>query len=972
MLSNRFRWVYCQLEALRQCLPNNLLRILVELPKSLDETYQRILKEINNANQKEAHRLLQCLAVAHRPLRVEELAEVLALDVDARGVPRFNAKWRWEDHEAAVLSACSSLVSVINHDASRVVQFSHFSVKEFLTSDRLVSMADVSQFHIADEPSHAILAQACLGVLLSVDSDGSVKDIPLLPYADEYWTEHAQVGNVELRIKDALNCLFDVHKPHFEAHVSRAGQGSKLRYFRTDEDPKGVLTPAAPFTFAFEYGLNGVAEWLIVANQPQVIGCRFHGWTLLHLAVHDKHIEAARLLLAHGADINSRKDYRTPPHITSLQSQSERSVGGSLEEVDEIENSLQNSDADLSSEETIDEDMGYGKESGFTPLHLAVSKGYLDMCQMLLEHKADVHAHDNSGNTSLHLAASKDHLEIARILLKYNAEVNSRNEDGSTPLLIASSSGNIDIFRLLLAHDADAFVHDIRGNTPLHVAAIGGHLEVTRSLLERKASVNALDDEGSTPLHQASQNSRSGDPDIAQLVRLLLDNGADIHARDNSGNHPLHFAASRGHLEVARVLLELKADVDPLNCEGLTPLQRASGGQHEGYLDIMRLLLNHGANVIVHDQRRNTPLHFAASQGDLEIARMLLEHKANVNALDDEGSTPLHKASQCPWSGDPDIVQLVRLLLDDGADVHTPDNGGNTPLHFAALRGHPEVARMLVLEHKADVNVLNKEGSTPLHQIFEGWGGNNADIVRLLLDHGAGANVYDKSGNTLLHFAASKGDLELARMVLERDANVNSQNDGGCTAFLLALKRQHPDVAWLLLDHNADVHVHNNGGDTPLHVAVRNGNLDACRILLDRNADVDSLDDHGCTPLHNASTYGTLDAVQLLLSHGADSHVRDSDGDTPLHCAAFGGQLEVARLLLKLDVKVNSRNNEGSTPLHLASVGRGIGHPDIVRLLVDHGADVQARNLSGETASEVARGPYQQEIVQLLSKNAAE
>jgi hypothetical protein len=188
ILSNRFRWVFCQLEVLRHCFPNNLLRILQELPKSLDETYQRILREINNANQKEAHRLLQCLAVAYRPLRVEELAEVLALDVDAGGIPRFNAKWRWEDHEAAVLSACSSLVSVINDDGSRVVQFSHFSVKEFLTSDRLASMKDVSQFHISNEPSHVILAQACFGVLLCLDdhtSKDSVDDIPLYKYASK-------------------------------------------------------------------------------------------------------------------------------------------------------------------------------------------------------------------------------------------------------------------------------------------------------------------------------------------------------------------------------------------------------------------------------------------------------------------------------------------------------------------------------------------------------------------------------------------------------------------------------------------------------------------------------------------------------------------------------------------------------------------------------------------------------------------
>jgi len=164
-----FRWVFCQLVALRDCLPSNLRRILEELPESLDETYERILKEINNANQKQAHRLLQCLAVAIRPLRVEELAEVLALDFTAGGIPKLNADWCSEHQEEAVLSACSSLVSVIVNGGSRVVQFSHFSVKEFLTSDRLASMEEVSRFHITIEPSHVILFQACLGVFLSLD-----------------------------------------------------------------------------------------------------------------------------------------------------------------------------------------------------------------------------------------------------------------------------------------------------------------------------------------------------------------------------------------------------------------------------------------------------------------------------------------------------------------------------------------------------------------------------------------------------------------------------------------------------------------------------------------------------------------------------------------------------------------------------------------------------------------------------------
>jgi ankyrin repeat protein len=91
-------------------------------------------------------------------------------------------------------------------------------------------------------------------------------------------------------------------------------------------------------------------ERLIAAN-PQLIGFRLQGWTLLHLVVHEEQIEVARLLLAHGADINARPDSATPPHIASLQSHVERPVDGSLEELEKIENSRQNSDTDVSSED---------------------------------------------------------------------------------------------------------------------------------------------------------------------------------------------------------------------------------------------------------------------------------------------------------------------------------------------------------------------------------------------------------------------------------------------------------------------------------------------------------------------------------------------------------------------------------------------------------------------------------------------
>ena len=101
------------LELLRRVFPTDIRHVINELPESLDETYCRILKQIPKANRQHAYRLLQCLRAAFRPLRVEELAELLALDFSTGAVPKLNTDWRWEDQEEAVLSACSSLVTVI-------------------------------------------------------------------------------------------------------------------------------------------------------------------------------------------------------------------------------------------------------------------------------------------------------------------------------------------------------------------------------------------------------------------------------------------------------------------------------------------------------------------------------------------------------------------------------------------------------------------------------------------------------------------------------------------------------------------------------------------------------------------------------------------------------------------------------------------------------------------------------------------
>src|SRR6267154_3727398 len=225
MTLDRFRWVYCQLDNLRRCMPSSIRKSLNELPITLDETFERTLQGIPKQKCQHAHRLFQCLVAAIRPLRAEELAEIFTIEFGSNAVLTLVEGWRPEDPEEAVLSACSTLISIIIDDeGSKIVQFSHFSVKEFLTSDRLQTthVENVRQYYIPLEPAHMLLAQACLTVLLQLDENVDKKRLAtfaLAFYAAEHWVGHAQFQNVISQIQDTMEYLFNPMKPQFRAWV---------------------------------------------------------------------------------------------------------------------------------------------------------------------------------------------------------------------------------------------------------------------------------------------------------------------------------------------------------------------------------------------------------------------------------------------------------------------------------------------------------------------------------------------------------------------------------------------------------------------------------------------------------------------------------------------------------------------------------------------------------------------------------
>ena len=466
--------------------------VLEELPVTLDETYERVLNNIRPGNSDHAYRLLHCLAVAVRPLHVEEVAEILAFDSDNTGwrsiIPKFHADWRPEYQEEAVLSICSSLVTIVDKQGSRVVQFSHSSVREFLTSYRFgTSTGDVRRYHILPGPAHTIFAQACLGLLLHLDDhddNKSIKESPLAEYAARHWIEHAQFQDVALRVENGLESLFDPDKPHFATWT-------RLHDIDAESSEKLPSEKPSPLYYAALCGLYSLVRFPAIKH-PQFVNAI--GGSLkfpLFAALCKGHLQVARLLLRHGADLNIQD--------TSKQTALHKVIGQ----------------------------------------HDGVS---IEAVQLLLDHDADVNAQRDDLWTPLQLAVNNGELWVARILLANGANANLQNSDGQAPLHLLSrrqtSKSEVDgsdIAMLLLEHGAKVDENDKDNATPLHLACYNQKLKIIRLLLDFGANADAENNRGETPLQLAlTRRGQHDTQDGIGIARLLLEHGAGAYGRAGS------------------------------------------------------------------------------------------------------------------------------------------------------------------------------------------------------------------------------------------------------------------------------------------------------------------------------------------------------------------------------------------------------------------------------------------------------
>ncbi|AIF81939.1 hypothetical protein I862_06925 [endosymbiont of Acanthamoeba sp. UWC8] len=415
--------------------------------------------------------------------------------------------------------------------------------------------------------------------------------------------------------------------------------------------------------------------------------------------------------------------------------------------------------------------------------------------------------------------------------------------------------------------------------------------------------------------------------------------------------NPLAAAAIEGYYDIVKLLLDKGADPNIAANKGVTPLYIAA---QNGHVNVVELLLKRGANTDFITDEGITPLYIAAQNGHVNVVELLLKSGANVDPITGKGITPLYIAAQNGY------VNIVELLLKRGANTNFITDEGITPLYIAAQNGYVNIVELL-LKSGANANFITEESTTPLYIAAQN---GHENIVRLLLSQGAEVNIITDQNATPLYIAVQNGHESVVRLLLSRGAEVNFADENGFTPLYIASKKGYENIVKLLLEHNAEINSTADNGFTPLYTAVLNGHEGVVKLLLSHNAEVDIAVNQS-TPLFLAVLLGYEGIVRLLLEYGAEvDHVLEN-GTTPLYVASIKGYNSIVKLLLKHGADVNHAANDGITPLMIASMGELY---DTVKLLLEYHADPMISDHKGMMPLMTARILGNDKIAKILER----
>lgn len=951
-----FQWVRCQIESLCRLRNDNAIRAaLFNLPRTLQDTYHRLLQRIEDCHPDDVEtfrRVLSWLVHGVRDLTLDELAEAISIDPESdQSSMDFGAV---DTDPEDVLGILGGLVMV---SAEKIVSLAHYSVKEFLVSEEVRSTKPT--FWISSYDAERDLAAVCLAYLCYDDFrkpllpdigafEGRLNEYKFLAYATMAWPSHVKGSGKEgCPAQDVLDLAM---------RFLSSTKGVRKNYWSWEEVNRRQTVDylawkyqrPAPLICAAWHGLSDAVQRLVSEEDAT------NSMTAaFEIAVLNGHGLSVEVFLAHHRQLAAEADGSADQRLTTRSTLNlERALFTAASRGhDGIVEMLVQEGADVDGRVIKDRNA----------VHVAALEGHAQTVDLLLRHGANHRIACKRYGTPLAAAAERGHLEAVEVLLEAGANVNGRGGWYSSPLVSAIMSRNIDIIDLLIEVGAD--IHPVLGRHrhPLWAAASQGLCDVVRDLVNRGVSIK--------------------------------------------GSEALYAAAFFGELAVVKILLSLGADPDECGGKYRTPLGAASA---EGHLAVVRRLIKAGANVKYSDARMGNALHIAASRGRSGCVRVLV--KAGLDLFDsggEKGSALACAASYGHVDTLGTIFKLVHAFLAQASPAQMSGQRSDSicraiagALIAAALGGHDEVVNRLAQElgfkHLDMIGPMpnSKLSCTPLEAAAAG---RHLDTVKLLLEMGADPTFTNGEAFGTALVASIDGDnisLEVIKTLLEAgcDANIVVAESCNSVGFPLSLatRSNRIDVVQLLLASNADVNLHRGSLNTALQEAIWQKNTQIMDLLLEHHADVNIVTEpfanwrlnemvswkqgYDVTPLQSAAWQGSDQVVRRLIALGAQLSVNVDDVPftSALQIAAHCGHLSTLKLLIECGSDVReARCVFYATALHCAA---DAGHVDCARTLLLAGADVNEagpENRMSPLAAACCRISPTTEMISLLAEHGA-
>lgn len=957
-------------------------KALNSLPPTLDATYARILRRVNESNhdaQVLVQRSLRWIAYAEDELSVAALCEAVSVKprdtfLNREDVPA----------EEEILRYCSSLVRKSASGDS--LEFAHFTVKEYLQKLDEVADNEFGAYHIQHLPCHIELAEVCL-TYLNLDDFGRVditdeaartsrrNDYALRSYAVMNWRQHAKDKTADERIFHLIQQLICPSKP------------------------SNFMTWAQDYNLLlYEYGLiespktNSVSTFDAVNRRLATTG-------LLHYAAILAIPELCTWLLDERCEVNQKSPCGTPLQCTIL---GHRALTAGIPDISGPWDNREESE-DVMSTLTILLDRGADPncyydngEAKLSLLGLVAQRQWGHSCLKFLRCGAIVDefarnqfqewidlSEDDSEGILTKLIGRKDLQEndytsiLVRMLASDEFKTMNRSKSekpvselqygaGNDHLRLAAKFGQLGILnRLLIDSSLDLNTAEPdTGRTALHYAAENGHSNIVALLLAHGVDSNLVDSDGRTPMLLATKVSEP------HCFLSLLRQGCDISAKDLKGYTVVHHAAKNGNIAALKALKEHLEISDASGCskvvEGPTnPLYSELG--RVGEAEIPSIELNFLQAISQKSADGETPLHLAVAEGSLDVLRLLLDSKCDPNELMNDGSTALHCVAENSFFLRNSHIDITNILLEHRLDPCRPRNDGATPLHVMIPKlcsrwddadTSLEIFKTLACK-RGTLLQTNAEGLTALHLLLRTCSGlldvkNDvnaalwAKTLTVLLGAGADLRAVDPLNQSALRYLVSTftatttslGQKTLSQMISiaidhvgEDETIIKIITDPAL--LVLAIRSGHSELVHKLLDRSpkVDLRAATLPAMTPVQAACHyRCDKDILLRLLNRSKVRSHHAGLGSDLIRLVCQRNDTEAYAsalALLEAGFDPSNRSSRGENALMLAARAGNVDIVEMLIgRVDTSVFDA--QGCNVAHYALEG---GHVEVVYAL---------------------------------------